>query len=96
MNYCTQLPPETCIEVLGDLMKNRHQNLNVVVQVAIKCHQQIGAEKLIEMFESFSSFEGVFYFVGAISSQIGEGHPEVIFKYIQAASRLGNVQEVEL
>ncbi|CAD7945130.1 unnamed protein product [Amoebophrya sp. A120] len=95
VNYCTKLPPQTCLEVMGDLMKNRHQNLNVVVQVAIKCHQQIGAEKLIEMFESFSSFEGVFYFVGAISSQMGEGHPEVIFKYIQAASRLGNVQEVE-
>lgn len=95
VTYCTKLPPATCLEVLGDLMKNRQQNLQVVVQVSIKCHEQIGAAKIIEMFESFSSFEGVFYFVGAISSQLGDGNPEVIFKYIQAASRLGNVQEVE-
>ena len=94
VGYCTKLAPATCLEVMGDLMKNRHQ-LQVVVQVAIKTHEQIGPEKIIEMFESFSSFEGVFYFVGAISSQIGEGHPDVLFKYIQAACRLGNVQEVE-
>ena len=64
-------------------------------QVSIKNHQAIGAAKLIEMFESFSSFEGVFYFVGAIASQLGDSQPDVMFKYIQAASRLGNVQEVE-
>eukprot|EP00392_Amoebophrya_sp_AT5.2_P014825 g14986.t1 len=109
VNYCTKLPPATCLEVMGDLMKNRHQNLNVVVQVAIKCHTAIGAEKLIEMFESFSSFEGVFYLQLKKNASldtsfkngrplfwpIGEGQPDVIFKYIQAASRLGNVQEVE-
>ena len=34
-------------------------NLQIVVQVATKYHEQLGTEALIEMFESFKSFEGI-------------------------------------
>jgi clathrin heavy chain len=89
VNYCVKLQPDVCLEIINDLMKNRNQNLQVVVQVCIKVHDQVGALKLIEMFESFSSFEGVYYFLGAVLGQIGESQPDVIFKYITAAGRLG-------
>merc|ERR1719355_109530 len=74
-------------------MRHNRQNLQVVVQVAIKYHEQMGAMKIVEMFESFGSSEGIFYFLGAIlsSSTVAEVH----FKYIQSASRCGNMQEVE-
>mmetsp|Transcript_60475 Transcript_60475/g.187310 ORF Transcript_60475/g.187310 Transcript_60475/m.187310 type:complete len:1025 (-) Transcript_60475:91-3165(-) len=74
-------------------MRHNRQNLQVVVRIAIKYHEQVGAGKLVEMFESFGSNEGVFYFLGAILSSSQD--PEVHFKYIQGASRCGNMQEVE-
>merc|ERR1719428_1046658 len=91
--YIGQMPPETALEVLHDLLRHNRQNLQVVVQAAIKYHEQIGAAKLIEMFESFGSNAGVFHFLGAILANSTD--PEVHFKYIQSASRVGNTQEVE-
>ena len=40
------------------LRVNIRQNLQVVVQIATKYSDILGAVKLIEMFESFKSFEG--------------------------------------
>merc|ERR1719230_2240052 len=91
--YFGRLPPDTGLECLHDLLRSNRQNLQVCVQIAIKFHEQIGAVKLVEMFESLGSQEGVFYFLGAILSNSTD--PEVHFKYIQAASRVGNMQEVE-
>merc|ERR1719331_2634256 len=93
IGYFGRMPPEVACECLYDLLRHNRQNLNVCVQVAIKYHEAIGAAKLIECFESFGSNEGVFYFLGAILSTSTD--PEVHFKYIRAASRCGNVQEVE-
>jgi clathrin heavy chain len=93
INYFGRLAPEVCLECLYDLLRHNRQNLQVVVQAAIKYQEQIGAVKLIEMFESFGSNDGIFYFLGAIHAQSTD--PDVHFKYIQAASRCGNMQEVE-
>jgi len=87
------MPPETGLECMYELMRHNRQNLQVVVQVAIKYHEQMGALKIVEMFESFGSHEGIFYFLGAILSASTD--PAVHFKYIQGASRCGNMQEVE-
>lgn len=92
-SYMGRLPPELGLECLYDLLRHNRGSLNMVVQVAIKYHPQLGVTKLIEMFESFGSNDGLFYFLGAILASSTE--PEVHFKYIQAASRCGNVQEVE-
>lgn len=40
------------------LRVNIRQNLQIVVQIATKYSDILGAVKLIEMFESFKSFEG--------------------------------------
>lgn len=92
-SYFGRLAPEAALECLYDLMRTNRQNLHVVVQIAIKYHEQVGAGKLVEMFDSFGSNEGVFYFLGAILSASTD--PDVHFKYIRAASRCGNMQEVE-
>jgi len=92
-SYFSRMPPDTALECLYDLMRHNRQNLQVCVQVAIKYHEQIGAQRIVEMFESFGSNEGIFYFLGAILASSTD--PEVHFKYIQAASRCGNLQEVE-
>ncbi|CAK0821327.1 unnamed protein product [Prorocentrum cordatum] len=56
-----KMAPETGLECMYELMRHNRQNLQVVVQVAIKYHEQMGALKIVEMFESFGSHEGVFY-----------------------------------
>jgi len=93
MRFFSRLQPDLALECLCDLMRHNRQNLHVVVQVALKHHEQIGALRIAEMFESFGSSEGVFYLLGGILSSSTD--PEVHFKYIQAASRCGNMQEVE-
>ncbi len=40
------------------LRVNMRQNLQVVVQIATKYSDILGPIKLVEMFESFKSFEG--------------------------------------
>lgn len=50
-------------EMLG---KNMRQNLQMVVQIATAYSDQIGAESLMEMLESFKLYEGLFYYLGAI------------------------------
>lgn len=75
------------------LRVNIRQNLQVVVQIATKYSDILGPVKLIEMFESFKTFEGLYYYLGSIVNLSQD--PEVHFKYIQAAVRTGQIREVE-
>lgn len=92
------------------LRVNIRQNLQVVVQIATKYSDILGPVKLIEMFESFKSFEGsvfpvvvytfllnlsqgLYYYLGSVVNLSQD--PEVHFKYIQAATRTGQIREVE-
>lgn len=40
------------------LSANIRQNLQLCVQVASKYHEQLGTQALVELFESFKSYEG--------------------------------------
>lgn len=55
--------------------------------------EQLGSDKLIEMFSTYNSWEGLFYYLGAILTKTED--KEVHFKYIEAAAKVGNMQEVE-
>lgn len=63
------------------LQANIRQNLKVVVQIASKYCEQLTTSALIELFESFKSYEGLFYFLISIVNFSQD--PEVHFKYIQ-------------
>jgi len=93
------------------LRVNIRQNLQMVVQIATKYSDILGPVKLIEMFEGFKSFEGkssftivryhlltypitgLYYYLGSVVNLSED--PEVHFKYIQAATRTGQIREVE-
>jgi len=75
------------------LRVNIRQNLQAVIQIATKYSDILGPVKLIEMFEGFKSFEGLYYYLRAIVTLSED--PEVHFKYIQAATRTGQIREVE-
>ena len=75
------------------MTSNIRQNLQVCVQIASKYHEQLTTNALIDLFESFKSFEGLFYFLGSIVNFSQDG--EVHFKYIEAACKTGQIKEVE-
>ncbi len=59
VNYFSRLTTEQSMACLQEMLRvNIRQNLQVVVQIATKYSDILGAVKLIEMFESFKSFEG--------------------------------------
>lgn len=94
VNYFGTLSVQDSLECLKAMLQaNIRQNLQIVVQIATKYHEQLTTVALIDLFESFKSFEGLFYFLGSIVNYSQE--PEVHFKYIQAACKTGQVKEVE-
>ena len=94
VEYFGRLTVEQSLEALREMLRsNIRQNLQVVVQIATKYSDLLGAPRLIEMFESFRSFEGLYYYLGSVVNLSQD--PEVHFKYIQAATRTGQIREVE-
>lgn len=80
-----------CLKAM--LTANIRQNLQICVQIATKYHEQLTTKALIDLFESFKSYEGLFYFLGSIVNFSQD--PDVHFKYIQAACKTGQIKEVE-
>lgn len=94
MTYFGSLSPEVSIDCLNHMLAtNIRVNLNLVVQICQKYHEQLGAAALIEMLERHKTSEGVYYFLGAIVNFSQD--PAVHFKYIEAASKMGQFKEVE-
>lgn len=94
ITYFGTLTSEKSMLLIHTLLShNLRQNVNVVVQVATKYVEQFGALELIEMFEKHKSFDGLYYFLGAVVNFSQE--PEVHFKYIEAATKMGQFKEVE-
>ncbi|KAG8880927.1 hypothetical protein FRB97_000320 [Tulasnella sp. 331] len=94
VNYFSRLTTEQSLECMKEMLRiNIRQNLPIVIQIATKYSDILGPVKLIEMFESFKSSEGLFYYLGSIVNLSQD--PEVHFKYIQAATRTGQIREVE-
>ncbi len=60
VSYFGSLSVEDSLECLKAMLQaNIRQNLQVVVQIATKYHEQLTTNSLIELFESFKSFEGM-------------------------------------
>ncbi len=94
VSYMGQLSAEDCLEILRDMLRlNIRQNLKVVVDIAVKYVQQLTPEALIALFETFRTYEGLFYFLAQV--HVNSTSPEVHFKYIEAAARIGQFKEVE-
>ena len=59
MTYFGTLSVEDSLECLKAMLTaNIRQNLQVCVQIASKYHEQLTTDSLIELFESFKSYEG--------------------------------------
>ncbi|CAL1614921.1 unnamed protein product [Knipowitschia caucasica] len=94
VNFFGSLSVEDSLDCLKAMLSaNIRQNLQLCVQVASKYHEQLGTQALVELFETFKSYEGLFYFLGSIVNFSQD--PDVHFKYIQAACKTGQIKEVE-
>jgi len=94
VKYMGTLSVEHALECMHHLMRtNMRANLQVIVQIAREYSEQLTAEKLIELFENYKSYEGLFYYLGAVATSTED--PLVHFKYIEAATKVGNFAEVE-
>ncbi|THH32376.1 hypothetical protein EUX98_g1821 [Antrodiella citrinella] len=94
VNYFSRLTTEQSMACMQEMLRiNIRQNLQVVIQIATKYSDILGPVKLIEMFESFKTSEGLYYYLGSIVNLSQDA--EVHFKYIQAATRTGQIREVE-
>jgi clathrin heavy chain len=60
VNYFSRLTTEQSMACLQEMLRiNIRQNLRVVIRIATKHSDILGPVKLIEMFESFKTFEGM-------------------------------------
>ncbi|KAI0135392.1 clathrin heavy chain [Daldinia grandis] len=94
VNYFGQLSVEQSLECLDAMMKaNIRQNLQSVVQIATKYSELLGPTNLIDLFEKYKTHEGLFFYLGSIVNLSQD--PDVHFKYIEAATKMGQFNEVE-
>lgn len=92
-----KLSVEEVLDCLNHLLsKNLRQNLQVVVSVATKYSEQLTKDNptsLIDLFDSYGSAEGLFYYLGSIVNFSQD--KEVHFRYIEAATKMQQFSEVE-
>eukprot|EP01102_Stenamoeba_stenopodia_P016270 TRINITY_DN566_c1_g3_i1.p1 TRINITY_DN566_c1_g3~~TRINITY_DN566_c1_g3_i1.p1 ORF type:complete len:1717 (-),score=467.09 TRINITY_DN566_c1_g3_i1:143-5293(-) len=94
VNFFSTLTAEDTLELLKELLRaNPRQYLQVVVQVAVKYSEQLTPTVLIDLFENFKLYEGLYLYLNQIISYSQD--PEVHFKFIQAGARTGQYKEVE-
>lgn len=61
VNFFGTLSVEDSLECLKAMLTaNIRQNLQICVQIATKYHEQLTTKALIDLFESFKSYEGIF------------------------------------
>ena len=94
VGYFGRFGIEQSIDCLNEMLKvNIRQNLQAVVQIATKYSDLLGPNRLIELFEKYRTAEGLYYYLGSIVNLSED--PDVHFKYVEAATKMGQFTEVE-
>ena len=94
IGYFGRLSVEQSLDCLKEMMtSNIRLNLQIVVKISIQYSNVLGPINLMNMFEEFKSFEGLYYYLGAVVNFTQDA--TVVFKYISAAVKTGQVKEVE-
>ncbi len=93
-NFFGRFSVEQSVDCLDAMMKaNIRQNLQAVISIATKYSDLLGATRLIDLFEKYKTAEGLYYYLGSIVNVSEES--DVVFKYIEAATKMGQFNEVE-
>lgn len=93
-NYFSNLSADDRLDCIKELINsNPRANLQLCVQVAAKHTDDIGPERLMEVFAAVKQQDALFYYLQAIVGFSED--PEVHFKFIEAACALGQFGEAE-
>eukprot|EP01097_Dermamoeba_algensis_P005601 TRINITY_DN3557_c0_g1_i3.p1 TRINITY_DN3557_c0_g1~~TRINITY_DN3557_c0_g1_i3.p1 ORF type:complete len:1258 (-),score=303.09 TRINITY_DN3557_c0_g1_i3:145-3672(-) len=93
VGYFSRLSVEETLECLNDLLRvNLRLNLNLVAKIAIKYSEHLTPAAVISMFQSYQSWDGLYLYLNQIVNFSQD--PDVHFKYIEAASQAGQIDEV--
>ena len=94
VNYFGRMSLEQSLDSLNEMLKsNIRQNLQAVVQIATKYSDLLGPTRLIDLLEKYRTAEGLYYYLGSIVNLSED--PDVHFKYIEAAVKMGQFTEVQ-
>lgn len=96
LSFFGKMEPEDGLECMADLLKgstNLQKNIRRVVDIAKRWSDYYTADKLIELFESVKSYNGLYFYLANIVNFTEDSN--VVFKYIEAATNLGQMREVE-
>ena len=94
VNYFGRMSLEQSFDCMNEMLKtNIRQNLQAVIQIATKFSDLLQPNRLIELLEKYRTAEGLYYYLGSIVN-LSEDQ-EVHFKYIEAATKMGQFTEVE-
>ena len=94
VKYFGTMSPDWAIDCLRELLvSNPRQNVNVVVQIAGTYWKELGIDALINLFNETNSSEGIYFFLAVVVNTCED--PDIHFRYIEAACKLGNWEEVE-
>ncbi|RMY94937.1 hypothetical protein D0862_08855 [Hortaea werneckii] len=94
INYFGRLTVELGLESLDEMMKvNIRQNLQAVINIAKKYSDLFGPTRIIDLLEKYRTAEGLYFYLGGIVNITED--KDVTYKYIEAATRMGQLNEVE-
>ena len=69
------------------------QNLQMAVNIAKEYTEQLEIHSVVKMFDKFESAEGLFYYLGYFVNTCED--KDLVYKFIEAASKTGQIKEVE-
>lgn len=93
-NYFSNLAVEDRLDCIKELINsNPRANLELCVQVAVKHTDDIGAERLMEVFSKVKQKGALFFYLKAVVPHSSD--PEIHFKFIEAACELGQFGDAE-
>ena len=102
--FCGRLSARDTLECLRELLKaNLAQNLEAVVAVGVRYTpppqpnadaEQLAPSDLVALFNEFHSYQGVYLYLKQVVPAY-KASKELVFKFIEAAAKVGAVQDVE-
>lgn len=82
-HFFGRLAPEDAIECLRQLLTNGvRQNLQIVVEIAKKWSEAFTPKRLIDLFEDFNCYEGIYWYTAHFVGECKD--KELVFKCIEA------------